>query len=82
GLGGEGCPATTRLCTCPAWQYRYLLRQAAADSMNRQIRSGASAKQFADLARVLRDENKLCFIQDSADDLPDEPQIVCSLGLV
>ena len=50
--------------------------------MNRQIRSGASAKQFADLARVLRDENKLCFIQDSADDLLDEPQIVCSLGLV
>ena len=62
--------------------YRYPLRQAAADAMNRQLRSGASAEQLADLAKALRDENKLCFIQDSADDLPDEPQIVCSLGLV
>jgi len=62
--------------------YRYPLRQAAADTMNRQLRSGASAEQLADLAKALRDENKLCFIQDSADDLPDEPQIVCSLGLV
>ncbi|MBX0329917.1 NgoFVII family restriction endonuclease [Oscillochloris sp. ZM17-4] len=62
--------------------YRYPLRQAAADAMNRQMRSAASPEQLADLAKALRDENKLCFIQDSADDLPDEPQIVCSLGLV
>ncbi len=62
--------------------YRYPLRQAAADTLNRQLRSGASAEQLADLAKALRDENNLCFIQDSADDAPDEPQVVCSLGLV
>jgi superfamily II DNA or RNA helicase/HKD family nuclease len=62
--------------------YRYPLRQGAADAINRQLRSGASAEQITELARTLRDENKLCFIQDSSDDLPDEPQVVCSLGVV
>ena len=62
--------------------YRYPLRQGAADAINRQIRSGASAEQLADLAKALRDENRLCFIQDGSTDLPEEPQIVCSLGLV
>lgn len=62
--------------------YRYPLRQGAADAINRQLRSGASAEQLAELAKTLRDENKLCFIQDASDDLPDEPQVVCSLGLV
>jgi hypothetical protein len=62
--------------------YRYPLRQGAADAINRQLRSGASAEQLAELARTLRDENKLCFVQDASDDLPDEPQVVCSLGLV
>ena len=62
--------------------YRFPLRPGAADAINRQLRSGASAEQLADLAKTLRDENKLCFVQDGANDLPDEPQIVCSLGLV
>lgn len=62
--------------------YRYPLRQGATDAINRQIRSGASAEQLAELAKTLRDENKLCFVQDSGGDLPEEPQIVCSLGLV
>lgn len=62
--------------------YRYPLRQSAADAINRQIRSGASPEQLAELARTLRDENRLCLIQNAPDDLPEEPQIVCSLGLV
>ncbi|NTV62046.1 MAG: NgoFVII family restriction endonuclease [Oscillochloris sp.] len=62
--------------------YRYPLRQAAADAINRQLRSGVGPEQLAELAKTLRDENKLCLIQDGSSDLPDEPQIVCSLGLV
>lgn len=62
--------------------YRYPLRQGAADAINRQLRSGASAEQLAELARTLRDENKLCFSHEASDDLPDEPQVVCSLGLL
>ncbi|MBP1465290.1 NgoFVII family restriction endonuclease [Candidatus Chloroploca sp. M-50] len=62
--------------------YRYPLRQGAADAINRQLRSGASAEQLAELARTLRDENKLCFSHETSDDLRDEPQVVCSLGLV
>ncbi|RRR68902.1 MAG: NgoFVII family restriction endonuclease [Candidatus Viridilinea halotolerans] len=62
--------------------YRYPLRQAAADAINRQLRSGASAEQLAELAKTLRDEQKLCLIQSASDDTPAEPQVVCSLGLV
>ncbi len=62
--------------------YRYPLRQGAADAVNRQLRSGASAEQLAELARTLRDEQKLCLIQEASSNEPDEPQIVCSLGLV
>ena len=62
--------------------YRYPLRQGAIDAVNRQIRSGASAEQLAELAKLLRNEQKLSLIQDA--DAPDEtePQIVCSLGLL
>lgn len=62
--------------------YRFPLRPGAADAINRQLRSGASAEQLADLAKVLRDEQKLCYVQEQSDDLSVEPQIVCSLGLI
>jgi hypothetical protein len=62
--------------------YRYPLRQSAADAINRQIRSGVSGESLFELVKALRDENKLSFIQDMTEDESDEPQIVCSLGLV
>ena len=62
--------------------YRYPLRQGAADAINRQLRSGASAEQLAELARTLRDEEKLCVIQERSDEQSEAPQVVCSLGLV
>ncbi len=61
--------------------YRYPLRQTAIDTVNRQLRSGISDEQLADLAIALRGEEKLCVIHESADE-QREPQIVCSLGLV
>jgi SNF2 family DNA or RNA helicase len=61
--------------------YRYPLRQTAVDTVNRQLRSGISDEQLADLAIALRGEEKLCVIHETADE-QREPQIVCSLGLV
>ena len=59
--------------------YRYPLRPSAVDSLNRQLRTGASDDQLADLVMTLREEDKLCVKDAAADD--QEPQIICSLGL-
>ena len=60
--------------------YRYPLRRAAADALNRQLRSGISDQDLAQLAVVLREEGRLCAIHE--EDERREPQIVCSLGLI
>ncbi len=59
--------------------YRYPLLQSATDSLNRQLRIGVSDDQLAQLVIALREENKLCNIHE--EELADEPQIICSLGL-
>ena len=59
--------------------YRYPLRPSAVDSLNRQLRTGASDDQLANLVMALREEDKLCVKDAAADD--QEPQIICSLGL-
>jgi SNF2 family DNA or RNA helicase len=60
--------------------YRYPLRQTAIDTLNRQLRSGISDQQLADLVVQLRNDDKLCIIHD--DFHPNEPKIICSMGLV
>ena len=60
--------------------YRFPLRQAAVDTLNRQLRSGIDDMQLSELVMLLRAEGRLCI----ADDEPEEsrePQIICSLGL-
>jgi hypothetical protein len=59
--------------------YRYPLRQVATDTINRQLRSGISDQQLAELAINLREEDRLCLIQDEPE--LQEPKIICSLGL-
>ncbi len=59
--------------------YRYPLRQAATDALNRQLRSGISNEALAELVIALRKEDRLCIIHE--EERRDEPQIVCSLGL-
>ena len=59
--------------------YRYPLRQTATDTLNRQLRSGASDESLADLVVALRDEGRLCLIHE--EEQTQEPMIICSLGL-
>ena len=60
--------------------YRYPLRQAAVDTLNRQLRSGVSDEALAELVITLRDNNRLCIIHE--EDELQEPRIICSLGLL
>jgi hypothetical protein len=59
--------------------YRYPLRQSATDTLNRQLRAGISDEKLAELAMALRDDGRLCVVQE--EEHSDEPQIICSLGL-
>jgi DNA replication protein DnaC len=59
--------------------YRYPLQESARDTLNRQMRSGISDEQLAQLVIDLRDDNRLCHIQEETEE--QEPQIICSLGL-
>ena len=60
--------------------YRYPLRQAAVDTLNRQLRSGVSDETLAQRVIELRDENRLCVVHE--EDERQEPQIICSMGLI
>ena len=55
------------------------LRSTAVDILNRQLRSGISDQDLARLVISLRDEGRLCLIQE--EEQAQEPQIICSLGL-
>ena len=59
--------------------YRYPLRPSATETLNRQLRTGINDHSFAELVMALRDDDRLCIVQE--DEQIHEPQIVCSLGL-
>ncbi|NLD43879.1 MAG: NgoFVII family restriction endonuclease [Chloroflexi bacterium] len=59
--------------------YRYPLTEAAREALNRQLRSGIDDAALADLVVSLRDDGRLCLVEEEAEDR--EPTIVCSLGL-
>ncbi|KOP24189.1 helicase [Hapalosiphon sp. MRB220] len=59
--------------------YRYPLRQSAIDTLNRQIRSGISNQQLAELVVAMRMDDRLCIVSEEVE--KREPKIICSLGL-
>ena len=60
--------------------YRYPLQQSAIDTLNRQLRSGASDETLAQLVIALRSDSRLCIIHEEQQET-QEPRIICSLGL-
>jgi hypothetical protein len=60
--------------------YRYPLFQTAIDSLNRQLKAGISNEDLAELVIALRDEGRLCIVQDE-DEVEREPRVICSMGL-
>ena len=59
--------------------YQSPLRQGATNTLNRQLSSGISDQALAELVITLRDEDRLCIVQEERQ--TREPQIICSLGL-
>jgi hypothetical protein len=59
--------------------YRYPLTQAATDRLNSHLRSEIGDDLLAQLALLLREENRLSII--SEEEQTREPRIICSLGL-
>lgn len=60
--------------------YRYPLRQAATDTLNRQLKAGITDESIAELCIALRSEDRLCIVEEDREHR--EPRIICSLGLV
>jgi len=59
--------------------YKFPLLQSATDALNRQLKSGISDPDLAELIVGLRADNRLCRISEEQES--GEPQIICSLGL-
>ena len=59
--------------------YRFPLRQAATDLLNKRIREGIGNHQLAELVMSLREDD----ILSRRDEMTEshEPQIICSLGI-
>jgi superfamily II DNA or RNA helicase len=72
-------PASPELTGALEEIYKYPLQETARDTLNRQLRSGISDEQLASLVIDLRAENHLCHVHEQQE--PQEPQIICSLGL-
>ncbi|MCL4265315.1 MAG: NgoFVII family restriction endonuclease [Anaerolineae bacterium] len=61
--------------------FRFPLQEAAKNTLNRQLRSNITDEVLATLVVTLYEEGRLCLVQEE-DEAPDEPEIICSLGLV
>lgn len=60
--------------------YNYPLREFARETINRQLKTGISDEELANLVVSLREDVKLSLIGDD-DSKQKEPQIICSMGL-
>jgi len=61
--------------------YKYPLRESAAETLNRQMKTGADDETIVRLAMTLREEARLSVIHEDGDE-ESETQIICSLGLI
>lgn len=60
--------------------YKFPLKELARETMNRQLKTGISDEDLAALVVSLREEGKLCIVNE--DEMGDRsPKIICSMGL-
>ena len=59
--------------------YKFPLLQSATDTLNRQLKSGASDQSLAELVVSLRADARLCRVAEDVESA--EPRLICSLGL-
>ena len=60
--------------------YKYPLKEYAKETLNRHLKSGADDQTLANLVVSLREDDKLCII-DEKENKYREPQIICSMGI-
>jgi len=58
---------------------RYPLYQSATDTLNRQLKTGIGDHQLADLILNLREDGRLCVIDEQENQ--SEPKLICTMGL-
>jgi superfamily II DNA or RNA helicase len=61
--------------------FKYPLKELARETIGRQLKTGVSDEGLADLVISLRDDDKLCIVEEE-EFHKREPQIICSMGLV
>ena len=60
--------------------YRCPLKESAKDTINRLFKTGTAEQTIVEIALSLREEAKLCLLQDAPE--THEPKLICSMGLV
>ena len=61
--------------------YKYPLRESAKDLLNRRFKLSIDDQELASLVVNLREEGRLCIIEDNGGDQFDIPQIITSMGI-
>ncbi len=61
--------------------YRYPLRETAREIINRRLRFGIMDEEMASLVIQLRDEGRLCIIDQKQRSSLNTPKIICSMGI-
>ncbi len=61
--------------------YHYPLRETAREIINRRIRFGCTDEEMALLTMQLREEGRLCVIEQKEQDNLRTPHIICSMGV-
>lgn len=61
--------------------YKYPLRESAKDLLNRRMKIGITDDQLAALVVELRDEGRLCIVEENPGETILAPQIICSMGI-
>ncbi|ABL01261.1 helicase-related protein [Pelobacter propionicus] len=61
--------------------FKFPLKELARETIGRHLKTGVSDEGLADLVISLRDDDKLCIVEEE-EFHNREPQIICSMGLV